>query len=277
MDIDIKNLTKEDILRMNYNELISIVKETNRPPGGINSIIEFAKNTFLNKDSKVLEIGTSTGFTALELGRIVGCQITAIDINQLSINECKDRARKLNLSNIDFQLGNAEKLDFESNSFDVVFCGNVTSIVNNRDSALAEYNRVLKDGGYLVAIPMYYIKEPSDKLLHDVSEAIRVNIKAHNKNYWVDIFNSEEFEILKEIDFKFDYIEDEKIIEYTRKILQRKHLDVLSEETKKELNIRYENFIKLFRENLSHMGYTILILRKTNYKFDEELFTSSKI
>lgn len=276
-EINIKNLKAEEIKKMNYNELISIVRETNRPPGGINSLIEVAKNTFMNKETKVLEVGTSTGFTALELARLVECKITAIDINELSIKECKERAKILGLKNIDFQIGNAEELSFSNNSFDIVFCGNVTSIVNNREKALAEYSRVLKNGGYLIAIPMYYIKNPPEELVEDVSNAIRVNIKIHDKKYWIDMFKNDNLEILKEIDYKFDYIEDNKIKEFVDKILLREHLNLMHKDTREALNERYTNFIKLFRENLSHMGYTILILRKTNLVLDEELFASSKI
>ncbi|MDA3856151.1 MAG: methyltransferase domain-containing protein [Candidatus Woesearchaeota archaeon] len=275
--IDINNLKSEDIKKMNYNELISVVKETNRPPGGVTSLIEVAKNTFMNKDTKVLEVGTSTGFTALELARLVGCNITAIDINELSIDECKERAKKLELENIDFKVGNAEKLDFPDNSFDIVFCGNVTSIVNDREKALAEYSRVLKNGGYLIAIPMYYIKEPSNQLVSDVSDAIRVNIKVHDKNYWNNMFESDNLEILKEIDYKFDYIQDDKINDFVKKILSRDHLSILTSDARETLNSTYTNYIKLFRENLSHMGYSILILRKSNLLLDEELFTGSKL
>ena len=262
---------------MNYNELISIVKETNRPPGGINSIIEMAKNIFINKKSQVLEIGTSTGFTALELARIIGCDITAIDINELSIKEAKERAEKLNLTNIDFKLDDAENLSFKADSFDVVFCGNVTSIVNDRDKVLSEYKRVLKNSGYLIAIPMYYIKKPSEELILEVSKAIKVNIKVHDKKYWKELFTNEKLELLKEIDYKFDYISDERIEEYVKQILSNKDLDVLSLETRDTLNKKYKKHIKLFRDNLSHMGYTILILRKTNLALDEELFTGTKI
>ena len=274
---DIKNLTKKDIEKMNYNELISITKETNRPPGGINSIIEIINNIFINKNTKVLEVGTSTGFTSLELARLIKCKITAIDINELSIKECRERAKKLNIKNIKFEIGNVESLKFKNKSFDIVFCGNVTSIVNNREKALSEYKRVLKNEGYLLAIPMYYIKNPSKKLISDVSKSIRVSIKPHKKEYWVEKFEDENLEIIKEIDFKFDYIKDSVINKYVKEILQREHLNCMKNETKKTLDIKYKEYIKLFRKNLSHMGYSILIIRKTNLKLDEELFISSKI
>lgn len=275
--MNIKKLTSKDIETMNYNELIGLVKETNRPPGGINSIIEALKTTFMNKESKILEIGTSTGFTALEISRLIGAKIIAIDINELSLKECRIRAKKLNLSNIEFIKADAQNLNFDDESFDMVFCGNVTSLIDNRKKALSEYIRVIKNGKYLVAIPMYYIKRPHKKLLNEVRNAIKINIQVHDKEYWIKFFSNPKLEILKTIDFKFDHINNKIIKTFADNILKRKHLNELNPDARKILNKRYRHFIELFRDNLSHMGYSILILRKTNEKLDEELFTSTKI
>lgn len=81
--------SKEEILKMDYNQLIGIVRETNRPPGGFKSILHIAQNTFITRETKVLEIGTSTGITAIELAKLTHCKITAIDINPVSIEEAK--------------------------------------------------------------------------------------------------------------------------------------------------------------------------------------------
>ena len=45
----IANLTPEDIKKMSYNELIGLVRETNRPPGGTKTIAQAAKSCLLNK------------------------------------------------------------------------------------------------------------------------------------------------------------------------------------------------------------------------------------
>jgi ubiquinone/menaquinone biosynthesis C-methylase UbiE len=268
--------TSKDIKEMNYNELIGVTRETNRPPGGVNSILEVLKNTFIDEHSSVLEVGTSTGFTALEIARLSGASVTAIDINEDSLAEGKLRADTLGIANISFEVGNAESLRYDDDSFDVVFCGNVTSIVNNREAALREYARVLRPGGYLVAIPMFYIKEPSSSLLANVSEAIRVDIQVHDKNYWKSMFVTQNLELLKEIDYAFDLIEDAEIEEYVQDILSRDHLMSLSSDARKTLDSQYTSFIQLFRDNLSHMGYSVMILRKTALKLDRELFTGTK-
>jgi ubiquinone/menaquinone biosynthesis C-methylase UbiE len=47
---------------------------------------------------------------------------------------------------IDFQFGNAEKLDFKANYFDLVFSVDVVRHISDRKSYFNESNRILKDG-----------------------------------------------------------------------------------------------------------------------------------
>jgi SAM-dependent methyltransferase len=92
-----------------------------------------------------LELGCGTGeFTK----RVVstGADITAIDISpellRVAMGRIKDK-------NVRFQIQNIEKMDFEDESFDVVFGCSVLHHLNLRP-ALVEIYRVLKGGGRIV-------------------------------------------------------------------------------------------------------------------------------
>ena len=271
-------LTKSQILEMDYNQLIGVVRETNRPPGGYQSILHIAQNTFLNEKSNVLEIGTSTGFTAIELAKLVHCKITAIDINPISIEEAKLRAKEEKVAQyIDFEKQDATKLEYPDDSFDLVFCGNVTSLISEREKALKEYLRVLKPNGVLAAIPMYYIEMPSSELLDNVRKAIKVDIIPWNKKLWFDFFVQDGFELLYSEDYKFDKILEDEVMEFSEGLLEQPHLEILDVEVKECLKEKYIKYMLIFRENLSHMGYSTIYLRKTKLKKDRELFTSKKL
>lgn len=272
MEDYLKKLTPKDIEKMDYNELIAITKETNRPPGGLSSLITIINNIMLNDKKRVLEVGTSTGFTALELCRLTGCTVYGIDINRLSIKEAIIRAKRLNIKKAHFKVCNVENLIFPSNYFDVVIIGNVFSLVKNKEKALSECMRVLKNSGFLVAIPMYYIKEPPKKIVSQVSSAIKVNITVYKKDDWMNFLKLSGLEFFRVIDFVFEYIPNNKIKEYTNLILSAEHLNKLNKNTKNALEKKYSDFIKLFRDNLLYMGYSIFIMRKNNFPFDEELF-----
>lgn len=274
----IKDLTCENVQAMSYNQLIGLVRETNRPPGGLKSIVTVAQNAFITKDKTVLEIGTSTGITAIELARLTGANVYGIDINEQSLEEARNRARKYDVKgNTQFCLEDATNLSFEDNFFDVVFCGNVTSLISEREKALSEYSRVLKTGGILSAIPMYYVKEPPRKLIQDVSQAIQIDIIPHRKDYWDNFFNVEPFHPYITEDFVFDQISKESVNDFAREILARDHLTALRKDVKEVLEKKYTSYMQLFRENLSHMGYSVMLLRKEPEPMDRELFTSSRM
>lgn len=270
--------SKEEILKMDYNQLIGIVRETNRPPGGFKSILHIAQNTFITRETKVLEIGTSTGITAIELAKLTHCKITAIDINPVSIEEAKKRAVEEGVSEyINFEIQDATQLEYADNTFDLVFCGNVTSLISEREKALNEYLRVLKPNGILAAIPMYYIETPSDDLIDRVRAAIQVNIIPWDRKFWFDFFVKEGFELLYYEDYKFNRIDESEVKEFSKELLEQPHLNKLSKEAKECLHKKYTDYMLIFRENLSHMGYSIIYLRKTEFIKDRELFTSTPI
>lgn len=276
---EIKNLTKEDIKNMSYNEIIGLVRETNRTPGGLNTIKTVSRMLNLNNNTKILDIGTSTGHTALEFGRLLNCEIIGIDINPESIKTASERCKRFNLDKVKFQIDDATKMSFDDETFDVVFAGNVTSLVNNREAALNEYWRVLKPNGHLVAVPMYYLETPSETLLEDVRQAIQVNIQAQYKEDWKNFFLREEDEIFEEVDFRFVKCSDEEINQFCENILSREHLKELNKEAMETLKECYFRFMHLFNENNSHMGFTIYIIRRKESDVfnDPELYHSERI
>lgn len=267
---EIKDLTVKDIEEMNYNELIGLTRETNRTPGGLETIKLVSKLLMLNKDTKILDIGTSTGHSALEFSRILNCKVIGVDINEMSLAIARERLEDFELKKAEFICEDATKMSFEDATFDVVFAGNVTSLIEDKSKALSEYWRVLVPNGYLVAVPMYYLEEPSECLINDVRKAIRVNIGVYNKRDWVNFFVSDDVEVFEEVDYRFLKCTDDEINTFCDYILNRKHLDELSSEAKKVLGERYIKYMHLFNENLSHMGYTIFILRrKENEKYND--------
>lgn len=275
----IEELTKEDIKNMSYNEIIGLVRETNRTPGGLNTIKTVSRMLNLNNSTRILDIGTSTGHTALEFGRLLNCEVIGIDINDESIKTATERCSRFKLDKVKFQLDDATNMSFDDGVFDVVFAGNVTSLVSNREAALNEYWRVLKPNGYLVAVPMYYLETPSEELIQDVRNAIQVNIQAQYKEDWQNFFLRENDEIFEAVDFKFIKCSDEEINEFCENIFSREHLKSLSNESMEELRECYYRYMHLFNENNSHMGFTIYIIRRKESDVfnDPELYHSERL
>ena len=124
---------------------------------------------------------------------------------------------------------------------------------------------------------MYYLKKPSDDLVRKVSEAIKVKISPMYKSDWIDFFSIPELEIYWSKDFKFDYIKDEDVKSFVLNILNRQHLKKMKVEALAELEKKYNEYMHIFRDNLSLMGFTIIVLSKKRIWEDAELYTSKPI
>ncbi|MEK7548982.1 MAG: class I SAM-dependent methyltransferase [Patescibacteria group bacterium] len=272
----IEEITPQDIRGMDYNQLIGLTKETNRLPGGRKTVFEIINRTCIDRESGILEIGTSTGFTAIELSKLVKCKITSIDINEISLKEARDRAFQEGLNNINFMKADVNNLPFKDSEFDLVIVGNVLSLMSNKEKAFNECRRVCKKTGFIAAVPMFYIEKPSDNLIKNVSEAIQVNITPLYKKDWDDFFKIPNLEVYWTEDYKFNCVSDDIIKKFVEDILNREHLRKLEKPSFETLKKKYTDYMFLFRDNLSKMGFSIVLLSNKMIWEDPELYTSVK-
>jgi demethylmenaquinone methyltransferase/2-methoxy-6-polyprenyl-1,4-benzoquinol methylase len=99
---------------------------------------------------KVLDIGTGTGILLPYLLDSVGPNghVTAVDFAEKMIEKCK--TKYANQTNLALMVQDAENLQFPNGSFDAVTCFGLFPHLENKASALNQFNRVLKPGGKLV-------------------------------------------------------------------------------------------------------------------------------
>lgn len=100
----------------------------------------------LRTGDRVLEVAAGTGDQALMISRRVGAsgQVVAVDISSNMLSHATAAAREAGLANIETRVMNAEKLDFEADSFDAVICRFALMLFPNPTGALAEMHRVIK-------------------------------------------------------------------------------------------------------------------------------------
>ncbi|MBQ9420848.1 MAG: class I SAM-dependent methyltransferase [Lachnospiraceae bacterium] len=102
----------------------------------------------LRQEIRVLEVGTGPGFFAIILAE-AGYNVTAIDLTPAMLEEARHNAGAL-ADRIDFREMNAEALEFQDGSFDVVISRNLTWNLPHPGDAYREWRRVLKDDGLLL-------------------------------------------------------------------------------------------------------------------------------
>ena len=134
--------------------------------------------------TSVLDLGSGTG-AAYE--QLINYETTAIDPDKkmLELNTFENKV-----------LGFAEKLPFEDNSFDNIFCSFVWRNVSDTNKAFNEVYRVLRPGGKFVLLDMTRPKNSFVQILHKIGTFILLHLIG------LITFNLKEYRFLhKSLDF----------------------------------------------------------------------------
>jgi phosphatidylethanolamine/phosphatidyl-N-methylethanolamine N-methyltransferase len=98
---------------------------------------------------RILEVGVGTGLSLPQYAadnRIVG-----VDISEKMLEVARKRVEKRGLTNVEsIEVGDAEGLRFDADSFDVVVAQYVVTACPNPEKALDEFARVVRPGGEIV-------------------------------------------------------------------------------------------------------------------------------
>ncbi len=114
------------------------------------------------RNRQLLEVGCGIGVDSIQLARR-GFQVTAVDLTENALTVARQYAAHRGVT-INFQLGNAEKLDFPAESFDFVYSFGVLHHTPDIERSLAEVHRVLRPGG--TAWVMLYHRYSLVNLVH---------------------------------------------------------------------------------------------------------------
>jgi len=107
----------------------------------------------------VLEVGFGTGQIIIESALRVGKDgnVYGIDISPKMLNKTRKRIKKHALTGrVDLQLGDARKLPYKKEVFDVVFNSYMLDLIDTPDisKVIGEFKRVLKPRGRLVLVSL---------------------------------------------------------------------------------------------------------------------------
>ncbi|MGL4741832.1 MAG: class I SAM-dependent methyltransferase [Sarcina sp.] len=101
--------------------------------------------------AKILDVGAGTGFLSILLGEL-GYTCKGIDLSIGMLKEAIRKAKEASLTNVKFEIGDAEEIKEKDNSFDVVINRHLLWTLPNPKKAINEWIRVTKKGGKVVII-----------------------------------------------------------------------------------------------------------------------------
>lgn len=234
--------------KYNYIDLIATLGIEDAHPGGFDLTKEMVKFLPITSNSTVLEVGCGSGKTALYLYEKYKCSIDTIDINDRMLINAKKRFNKKQTPINLFQ-ASAERLPFQENVYDFIISESVTSFTNV-DKSLSEYARVLKEGGYLLAIEMTTEKPLTFREQKDIHEVYGI-LKTRTVKEW-------EHSLIRAGFGEYKIIRGETIVNTTTKPMASLHFDKLPPEGI-ELLHKFQKLILRYKDVL---GYRVFLCRK---------------
>lgn len=110
----------------------------------------------LNPGDEVLDLCCGTGFDTPMIAERVGPsgKVVGTDIAPGMLEVAKERAASRGLTNVSFEVMDAEKLGFRSNTFDAVVCKLGLAALPDSHQGISEVLRVLKPGGRFSTLAM---------------------------------------------------------------------------------------------------------------------------
>ena len=172
----------------------------------------------------ILEVGIGTGAVAEKVAENFGSLI-GIDIS-------KEMISKINHSNITAIIGDAHKLEFDNNTFDLIYMRNVIHYIDNQEKAFSQIYRCLKPGGYFL---FSQVVPPDDSISEEYDWLIGRNIHYPTQTEITKFF------------VKFSIIEQNNYILKNQSIMNWIHNTCNDESGRKETINRHRTTSKAYK------------------------------
>src|SRR5215472_4361341 len=117
-------------------------------PGGVKLTERLATLLGLDARSRVLDIASGKGTSALFLAERFGCEVVGVDYSGPNVEQANVAAAAKGLdARVSFRSGDAERLPVADSSFDAIIFECAFCTFPDKPAAAHEFSRVLREGG----------------------------------------------------------------------------------------------------------------------------------
>ncbi|MFZ0034158.1 MAG: arsenite methyltransferase [Sedimentisphaerales bacterium] len=153
----------------------------------------------LRQGETVLDLGSGAGFDCFLAANKVGPagKVIGVDMTAEMVEKAKENAQKGHYTNVEFRLGEIERLPVDDNSVDVVISNCVINLVPDKSDAFKEAYRVLKPGGRLMVSDVVLLKSLPKSIQNSVEAYIGCLSGAMMKDKYLNVISKAGFKNVK--------------------------------------------------------------------------------
>ena len=117
----------------------------------------------------VLDLGSGAGIDSILAAEKVGSKgkVIGVDMTEEMIERAKENAKKYNVKNVEFLLGEIEHLPLVDNSVDTIITNCVINLTPDKAKTFSEAYRVLKPGGKIYLSDIVLLEDLSKEQRND--------------------------------------------------------------------------------------------------------------
>ncbi|ESO09748.1 hypothetical protein HELRODRAFT_183893 [Helobdella robusta] len=118
--------------------------------GGIDTTTEFVEMLKLKAGEDVLDVGSGIGGGAFYMAQKFNVNVTGIDLSSNVVAIALERTRQKNINNVSFEVCDALKRNFQSESFDVIYSRDTILHISDKKKLFTLFHKWLRPGGRLL-------------------------------------------------------------------------------------------------------------------------------
>lgn len=156
----------------------------------------------LKEGEIVLDLGSGAGFDCFLAAQRVGKKgrVIGVDITPEMIEKARQNARQGQYENVEFRLGEIEKLPVADNSVDVIISNCVINLSPEKEKVFSEAFRVLRPGGRMMIADIVLLKPLPDFIQDSLEAYVGCLSGAIMRNDYLKLIKKAGFSRVKVID-----------------------------------------------------------------------------